>query len=468
MESGHKAEVFRPRNTKTFKVELTRSKGNPLQLPPVLIVALGFLLLIGLGTLLLCMPFATAAKTAAPFLTALFTATSSVCVTGLAVVETGTYWSVAGQVIIMILVQLGGFGFMCSSTLILLLLGQRIGIRERTLTRQSLDWTDSDDLIKVILMVVQYTIIIEAFGAFLYYESFIQYYDIKKAVWYSIFHAISAFNNAGMDIFGTGSSLATFIDKPSVLLTTTFLVIMGSISFAVVSDLLTRSKYKHIRLDTKIVLAFTAMLLVGSTIYFMLGEWNNPNTIGGLSTIDKIVNSVFLATVLRTAGFSSINLSMIDTGSILLLIVLMSCGAASGSTGGGIKVNNIGLLFFSAISTLRGDEHPKVFGRELAPDQINKAMTLTCLYFVSGMFFTIVLALIEDFSIIEILFECFSAMGTVGSSLGITPLLSSLGKTWIIFIMFIGRLGPMTLVSLMISKNKHTHYRYPIEYIRMG
>ena len=464
---GRNYRVYRPRNTRTVEVELPSMPRKTTSLPPILIIVFGFLLLVLIGTILLSMPFAYADGMPHSLLNAVFTSTTSVCVTGLSIVEMGTYWSTAGQIIIMLLVQVGGFGFMCSSTLILLLLGQHIGIRERNLTRTSLDLLEGEDLKNIILKVVQFTLVIEIAGMVLLYVCFLKYFEPSQAFFFAMFHSVSAFNNAGIDILGNGNSVAMFAHDNAILMVLAIQTLLGSLGFAVIADLISDAKFRHTRLDTKVVVSFTALLIVVGMVYFILNEWNNPATIGNYSFIDKLVSAFFHSVQGRTGGFSAVPCADTRLGTILLFILLMSIGASSGSLGGGIKVNNVGLLFFSAISTLRGDERPKAFGKEFAPDQINKSLTLVISYYVVCFILTLLLSWMEDFSVVEIMFEVFSAFSTVGASMGITPLLSTAGKIIVVFIMFIGRLGPMTLVSFMMSRNKYTSYRYPVEYIRI-
>ncbi len=462
-------EVFRPGSTKTIKVELPTNRFRFPQIPPFLTIALGFVALILVGAILLSLPFARAEEGGAPFLTALFTSTSAISGTGLAIVETGEYWSAAGQVIIMILLQLGAFGFMCSSSLLLILLGKRIGIRERTLTRQSLDMTEDQSLSSIMYQILIFTAFSEAAGMLLLFIGFSRYFATGKALWYAGFLSVSAFTNGGMDIFGTGDSLAAFYNDPLILITITIVAILGAISFIVVADCFLRGRGKRMHIDTKIVLVMTVLLIFIGTLLFFFVEGNNPATLGPYPLGEKLLLSFFHSAATRTAGLSAIDFGGIRSLTILVFAVLMSFGGVAGSTCGGIKINNIGLLLYATISTLKGHEHPHAFGKELSSSQVYKAMAITLIYFIAGLITTVLLMLTDgNMSFSELFFESYSALGTVGASMGITAALSVPGKFIIMVVMFSGRLGPMTIASILMSRNKYSQFRYPVEFIRMG
>ena len=462
-------EVFRPGSTKRIEVELPQKHRRLPQLPPFLTIALGFVAIILVGAILLSLPFARTEEGSAPFMTALFTATSAISGTGLAVVETGEYWSVAGQVIIMLLLQLGAFGFMCSSSLLLILLGKRIGIRERTLTRQSLDMTEDQSLSSIMYQILVFTAVSEAAGMLLLFIGFSRYFTTGKALWYAVFLTVSAFTNGGMDIFGTGDSLTAFCNDPLILITIAIVAILGAISFIVVADCFLRGRGKRMHIDTKIVLVMTVLLIIIGTLLFFFVEGNNPATLGSYPPGEKLLMSFFHSAVTRTAGFSVMDFSEIKSLTILVFVVLMSFGGVAGSTCGGIKINNIGLILFATISTLKGHEHPHAFGKELSSSQVYKAMAITLIYFIAGLIITMLLLLTDgNMSFSELFFESYSALGTVGSSMGITASLSAPGRIIIMIVMFSGRLGPMTIASILMSRNKYSQFRYPVEFIRMG
>ena len=462
-------EVFRPGSTKTIEVALPQKHRRLPQLPPFLTIALGFVAIILVGAFLLSLPFARTEEGSAPFLTALFTATSAISGTGLSIVETGEYWSVAGQVIIMLLLQIGAFGFMCSSSLLLILLGKRIGIRERTLTRQSLDMTEDQSLSSIMYQILVFTAVSEAAGMLLLFIGFSRYFTTGKALWYAVFLTVSAFTNGGMDVFGTGDSLTAFYNDPLILITITIVAILGAISFIVVADCFLRGRGKRMHIDTKIVLVMTVLLIIIGTLLFFFIEGNNPATLGSYPLGEKLLLSFFHSAVARTAGFSAMDSGGIQSLTILVFVILMSFGGVAGSTCGGIKINNIGLLLFATISTLKGHEHPHAFGKELSSNQVYKAMAITLIYFIAGLVITMLLLLTDgNMSFSELFFESYSALGTVGASMGITAALSVPGKLIIMVVMFTGRLGPMTVASILMSRNKYTQFRYPVEFIRMG
>lgn len=462
-------EVFRPGSTKTIEIDLPTKRFRFPQIPPFLTIALGFVALILIGTLLLALPFSREGEGSAPFMTALFTATSAISGTGLAIVETGEYWSIGGQIVIMILLELGAFGFMCSSSLLLILLGKRIGIRERTLTRQSLDMTEDQGLSTIMYQIIVFTIFTEAAGMLLLFVGFSRYFTTGKALWYAIFLSVSAFTNGGMDVLGTGDSLAAFYNDPFILITISIIAILGAISFIVVADCFLRGQGKRMHIDTKIVLVMTVLLIIIGTLFFFFVEGNNPATLGPYPVGEKLLMSYFHASVTRTAGITVMGYGGIKSLTILVFVVLMSFGGVAGSTCGGIKINNIGLLLFATISTLKGHEHPHAFGKELSSNQVYKAMAITLIYFIAGLITTILLILTDgNMSFSELFFESYSALGTVGASMGITAALSVPGKIILMVVMFTGRLGPMTFASILMSRNKYTQFRYPVEFIRMG
>ncbi len=434
-----------------------------------LMMIYGFAGVIILGTILLMLPVASKTGQFTSPVNTLFTAASAVCVTGLAVVDTGTYWSSFGQGVILVLIQVGGLGFMTSATLLLLLLGRRIGLRERWLIGQSLGTERLGGMVKLVRRILLFTFIVEAIGAAIFYIRFSVQNPTGTAAWRAIFHAVSAFNNCGLDLFGNFRSLLGYQTDTTVILTTAALIILGGISFIVVADVGRMRRFGRLSLDTKIVLVTTLGLLVLGTVAILLTEYGNADTLGPLSLPYKVLNAFFQSVTPRTAGFSSINIGSMESYSQFFTILLMFVGGAAGSTAGGIKVNTFGMLVATIWSTIRGKEHAGAFGREFANQQIHRALSLVMLS-ITLIFIVVFVLTITDkgFGFLRLLFETVSAFGTVGLSTGITPDLSVAGRLIITAVMFIGRLGPLVLVLALIQRQQPSEYRYPQDQVRIG
>jgi len=433
-----------------------------------LIVVYGFAGVIILGTILLMLPVASKTGQFTSPVNALFAATSSVCVTGLAVVDTGDYWSGFGQGVILALIQIGGLGFMASATLLLLVLGRRLGLRERWLIGQSLGTERLGGMVKLMRRILVFTLICEAIGAAIFYIRFSLENPTGTAVWKAVFQAVSAFNNCGLDLFGNFRSMLGYQTDTTVILTTAALIILGGISFVVVADMGRVRRFGRLSVDSKIVLVTTLGLLVLGTVVFLLTEYGNADTLGPFSFPYKLLNAFFHSVTPRTAGFSSINIGSMATYSQFFTILLMFVGGAAGSTAGGIKVNTFGMLVATIWSTIRGKEHAGAFGREFANQQIHRALALMMLSLTLIFIVVFVLTVTEKFGFLALLFETVSAFGTVGLSTGITPDLSVAGRLIITAVMFIGRLGPLILVLSLTQRQQPSEYRYPQDEVRIG
>jgi trk system potassium uptake protein TrkH len=433
-----------------------------------LILVYGFAGVIILGTILLMLPVASKTGQFTSPVNTLFTAASAVCVTGLTVVDTGDYWSSFGQGVILVLIQIGGLGFMTSATLLLLLLGRRLGLRERWLIGQSLGTERLGGMVKLVRRIALFTIIIEAIGAAIFYIHFSVENPTGTAAWKAVFQAVSAFNNAGFDIFGKFRSLLDYQTDTTVILTTAALIIIGGISFVVVADIGRMRRFGRLSVDSKIVLVTTLGLLVLGTVVFLLTEYGNADTLGPLSFPYKLLNAFFHSVTPRTAGFASINIGSMATYSQFFTILLMFVGGAAGSTAGGIKVNTFGMLIATIWSTIRGKEHAGAFGREFANQQIHRALALVMLALTLIFIVVFVLTVTEKFGFLNLLFETVSAFGTVGLSTGITPDLSVAGRLIITAMMFIGRLGPLILVLYLAQRQQPSTHRFPHDEVRIG
>lgn len=431
------------------------------------IIALGFIALILCGTLLLNTTIASKTGQRVGFLTALFTATSSVCVTGLTVVNISQTYSGFGHTVILLLIEMGGLGFMTVSTALAIILRRRITYKDRIRLREQMNVTSSQGIINFLITVLKFTLTVEGVAALLLATRLIPRYGWAKGAWYAIFHAVSAFCNAGIDLFG--SSLMGFQYDPIVTITIALTIITGGLGFVVWKDILDKkTRIRRYQLQTKVVLSMTLILIGAGTLIFSLLEWNNPGTIGAIQGPGKLMAAAFQSVSARTAGFNSVNIGNLTDASAFFMIILMFIGAGSGSTGGGVKINTFGVLFYTTLSVIKGYEDVNIFGRRLSSDIIRKSITifLTCLFLVVSVIFLI--SMIEDFHFMQISFEVVSAFGTVGSSQGITPLLKPITQLIIITTMFIGRLGPLTLIYALTTKITPRNYRNAEGHINVG
>jgi len=462
-------KVFRVPRVKPWRIPIAvASRHRDRRALSPLILVYGFAGLIALGTLLLALPVSSQAGEFTSFVDALFTATSAVCVTGHVVVDTAGYWSSFGQAVILVLIQVGGFGFMTSATFLLLLLGRRIGLRERLLIGESMSLRGVGGMVKLVRRMFMFTLLAEGIGALLFLGRFWAEGPIGTALWKSVFHAVSAFNNAGFDLFGNFRSMMDFKDDPFVVLVTAVLIILGGISFVVVADVMGSRRFRRLSLDSKIVLTTTAVLLATGMVIILVTEYNNPSTLGSMAFPGKLLNAFFHSVTSRTAGFSTLDIGGIADFSLFFTVILMFVGGAAGSTAGGIKVNTFGMIGATIWSSIKGRQYAGAFDREFKPDQVNRALAVVMLSLALVAVVVLALTIIEDFKFLNLLFETVSGFGTVGLSTGITPGLSSAGRLIIAATMFIGRLGPLTLALSLIQRQQPATYRYPEDQVRIG
>lgn len=461
--------VYRPPRTKPWQVVLPTETSRPrvASITPR-IVTYGFIGIIAVGAILLTLPAATQTGQAAHPVNAIFTATSATCVTGLAVVDTGDYWSFFGQAVILALMQIGGFGFMTSASFILLATGRRIGLRNRLLVGESMGLERLGGLIRLVRDIAIFTVIAEGCGFAIFYARFAATEAASTAAWKAAFHSISAFNNAGLDLFGGFRSLTGYVSDPAVVLTTAALIFLGGISFLVLEDIVRNRRFRKLSIDSKLVLIVTGVLLLLGTAGILAADFSNPATLGPLPPAQKVMASFFQSVTARTAGFSVVNVGQMATASLILTIFLMFVGGASGSTSGGIKVNTFGVLVATIVSSIRGKEHTSAFGRELANRETNQAVAVTFLALGLIGVVALVLAHTESFSFMQIFFEIVSAFGTVGLSTGITPALSFAGRIIITLVMFIGRVGPLVIATTLVGRQRPELYRSPQAHVRIG
>lgn len=441
---------------------------NPFNAPkisPAKILVGGFALLILVGAVLLSLP-AAAQEGRLSFLDALFTATSAVCVTGLVVVDTGAYFSRFGQIVIMGLIQIGGIGIMTAATIVFVLLGRKITLRERLVIQEALNQVTLQGLVRLVVTVVLLTFAVEAIGALMLSIRFIPIYGLSDGIYYSIFHAISAFCNAGFDLFGT--SLEGFAGDPLVLGVIASLLIIGGLGFTVTFELLQRRRFTRMTLHTKMVLIISAALLLSGTFVIFGLEFSNPETLGDMSFTGKFLNAFFASATTRTAGFNTMPTGYLTQTTLFFMLALMFIGASPTSTGGGIKTTTFGAVMAMVISTVKGDEGAVLINRRIPYTVSAKALAVSIIAFALFFLITMALLLVEQAPFSGIVFEAMSAFGTVGLSTGITPELSVPGRIIIIFAMFAGRVGPLTLVFAFARRRRKLPYKYTSEKILIG
>ncbi|MHB8126061.1 MAG: TrkH family potassium uptake protein [Desulfitobacteriaceae bacterium] len=436
---------------------------------PSRVLVLGFASVILLGALFLTLPQATRDGNGLHFLNALFTSTSAVCVTGLVVVDTATTFTLFGQSVILLLIQVGGLGFMTFATLFAIILGKKITLKERLVLQEALNQVSLEGIVRLAKSVIQISFAIEAVGALILALRWSCDFGWSKALYYGLFHAISAFNNAGFDLFGNFSSLTAYVGDPLTNITIMLLIISGGLGFTVLVNIYS-FREKKFTLHSRIVLQVSGILIfLGAGIIFML-EYTNPLTLGPLPLGTKVLAAFFQAVTPRTAGFNTINIANMKETTLLFIIILMFIGASPGSTGGGIKITTFVSIIFSVLSTYRSDSHVVIKGRTLPDTIIRKALAITTSAALLIFFMTFILSITEKANLFHLLFEVTSAFGTVGLSIGSTLILSAFGKVAIILTMFSGRVGTLTLVYFLSQKaNKSSvHIKYPDERIIIG
>jgi trk system potassium uptake protein TrkH len=436
---------------------------------PAVILLVGFAVLIAIGTALLALPISTAPGASTSLLTALFTATSAVCVTGLVVVDTATHWSPFGQAVILALMQIGGFGFMTGSTFILLLLaGGRTALRDRLLAQATTDTPNLGGVIGLIKRVAVFTLIVEAVGALVLAGLLVARGEQPlHAVISGVFHAVSAFNNGGFDLTGDFRSLTGYADDAPVLLAVAALFVLGGLGFAIVGDIAAKRQWARLALETKVVVLTSAALLVGGALLIGLFEWSNPQTLGPLAVHDRVVNAIFTSAT-RTAGFNSIPTEHMLEISLVIMIPLMFIGGASGSTAGGIKVNTFSLLLIAILSTARGNPSAQAFGRRIPHIVVYRAIAVALLSIAVVFIVGLGLELTAGGRLIDRAFEAVSALGTVGLSTGLTRELPEPAQLIVVAAMFVGRLGPLTLVIALTARARPVSSRPAVETMRIG
>ena len=434
------------------------------------IIALGFLLLIGMGTALLSLPVATAEGVRAPLLTALFTAVSSSCVTGLVLRDTATYWSAFGKTVIICLIQIGGLGVMTISTLFFLLLRRRVGLRQREVLTESINSTAVGGILRLIRLILTGTAVVELTGALLLAIRFVPRFGAGQGIAYALFHSVSAFCNAGFDLMGVlepYSSFCAFSADWLVNLTLIALIVVGGLGFTVWDDLLKNGlRFRRYRFQTRVVLVTSLTLLLGGTLLIWLAE--RGATAAGLSAGEQLLTSLFGATTARTAGFNTVDTGAMSDGGKFVTMLLMFVGGSPGSTAGGVKTTTFAVILVMAASAVAHRASPVFLGRRIPDDVLHKAVSVVVINLGFALAGTLILCIGQRFPLTDALFECVSAIGTVGMTTGITRDLNTLSALAVAVLMFAGRVGSVSFAMALVERKARPAVTYPTEDLTIG
>ncbi|OMF24430.1 Ktr system potassium transporter B [Paenibacillus sp. FSL H8-0548] len=445
-------------------VDWLKNKMNP----PLLILIV-FFFLIWIGALLLTLPQASVSGESIGLIDALFTATSAICVNGLVVVDTGSVFSTFGQVLIMIMIQVGGLGFMTFGVMVAIILGKKIGLKQRLIIQQTTHSTSAQGLVKLSLYMVLIAFAFEALATVILTLRWQEEIGWGQAAYYALFHSVSAFNNAGFALWS--DSLSSFAGDPVVNLTIILLFVIGGLGYLVVVDLFRKRSWRKLSLHTKVVLLASAILsAAGFLVLFFLESWN-PATFGQLGAGERVLVAFFQGVTPRSAGFNTIDIGNMLAASQFFVIILMFIGAASGGTGGGIKINTLVVLVLATINTFRGGGQIHAFERKIAEETVIRALAVVMSSLAAVLVITLLLTISEGMledHFLEVLFEATSAFSTTGLSMGLTNELSPAGKVIVTFTMFAGRLGPLTLAFALAQKKRSSKIGYAEDHILIG
>ena len=436
------------------------------------IIMLSFLVAILAGSLLLSLPISSASGIAVPYLDALFTATTATCVTGLVTLPTVTTWSVFGQSIILLLIQVGGLGVITIMSALMILLHKRMGIGDRLLLQDAFNLNSLSGIVRFVKRVLLGTFLVEGIGALFYMIVFVPEFGLR-GIWISVFTSISAFCNAGIDIIAE-NSLCNYATNPIINTVTALLIILSGIGYLVWWDVMglaanKRKGFRNLTLHSKIAITTTLILIFGGGILIFLFEYNNPLTIGNLSLFDKIQVSLFQSVTTRTAGFATIPQQDLTNASSILCLLLMFIGGSPVGTAGGIKTVTIAVLVVSALATIQNKQEVSLFNRNISRQAVNKAVAVTMMSFAIMFTSTILLSAVSDADALDVLYETVSATATVGLTRDLTPYLNTAGKIIIIVTMYLGRVGPISLALALNSGKKHQNIiKNPTEEISVG
>ena len=433
-------------------------------LSPTRIIALTFGAIILLGSLLLMLPGASRNGGSCGFRPALFTATSATCVTGLVLYDTWTQWSGFGQTVIICLIEIGGLGFMSAASLVVFLLRKKVGLKQRLVMAQALSLTDMEDVVKLQKIVLLGSLTVQGLGAAVLFARFLPAFGWQTALRWGVFHSISAFCNAGFDIFGCitpGASLLEFNTDPVVLLTLAALVVVGGLGFFVWQELVSVRKFRKFSVYTKLVLITTASLLLLGMACFCALEWTNPDTLGSMSIGNKLLNGFFQSVTVRTAGFASIDQAKLTDAGKAVSMILMLIGGSSGSTAGGVKTVTMVVLVLFVAARARGRSTVSAFKRTIPNNQVLDAMTIVSIMFGLTLFGALFICVTSPVSFLDAAFEAVSALATVGITAGVTPVLSVAAQYLIILFMYFGRVGVLTIsLGFLMGSRAQERFQY--------
>ena len=450
-----------------------RRIGRPFRaMKPGRLIVLVFLGMILLGAGLLCLPAASRSGQPTDFLTSLFTATSATCVTGLIRVDTGTHWSMFGQAVILILIQVGGLGFMTIACLFFFALRRKIGLRQRMVIAQALGSDSYSGLVSLVRNILRGTAAVEGAGALILFFRFLPEFGFGRALWYGVFHSVSAFCNAGFDVLAdvdVGGSLCRYVSDPVVNLTIMALIVIGGLGFAVWGDIRHNRRFSRMQVYTRLVILITLVLIFGGAGIIAALEWNNPGTIGGMTVPQKLLAVLFQSVTLRTAGFASFDQNALRDVTKAFCDMLMLVGGSSGSTAGGVKTVTVGVILLATWSTARGRSDVRVMRRTIPQRAVSSALALFILVLAISMFGALFLCVTDGVSLENAVYETISALCTVGLTTGITPALSAASQIVLIVLMFCGRLGIMTIsVGFMAADPAEDRVKYAETKIMIG
>ena len=434
-------------------------------------IILGFSALVLIGAMLLMLPISKSGEGSAPFMDALFTSTSAVCVTGLVVQDTATYWSPFGQIIILCLIQTGGMGVVTAAVAFAMISGRKIGVMQRSTLQEAISAHHVGGIVKLTGFILKTTLVIELIGAVLLGFAFSKDFGFPRAIWYGLFHSISAFCNAGFDLMGASGPYASLTGYSANALVNSvimLLVIIGGVGFLTWEDVKTnRWHFRAYRMQSKAILSTTAILLLLPALFFYFGEFSRPEW-SHLSAGERVLVALFQSVTPRTAGFNTVDLTNLSETAVFLTIMLMLVGGSPGSTAGGMKTTTLAVLFHSAISVFKRRETIRCFGRRIDVDTVRSAATILMLYLTLSIFGSMAIGWIENLPLLTCLFESASAIGTVGLNLGITPSLGTLSRIILILLMFFGRVGGLTLIFAAASGHRPYAAMLPKEKITVG
>lgn len=434
-------------------------------------IIFGFILVNLMGCLLLMLPSSTVEKVGTSFSDALFTSTSAICVTGLVIHDTASYWSMQGQLIIMVLIQIGGMGVITAASAIAILSGKKIGLMQRSTMQESISATQVGGIVRLTGFILRAMLAIELLGAIFMAPVFCEEFGMKKGVWYAVFHSVSAFCNAGFDLMGVNqpfSSLTGFNGNTTINLAIIALIVIGGIGFLTWDDIWHHRLHFHkYRLQSKVILTVTILLILLPALYFYFYEFGRAEWTD-LSEKERILASAFQSVTPRTAGFNTVDLNRMSEPSQLIMILLMLIGGSPGSTAGGFKTTTLAVLLLTSFAVFFRKEDVQCFGRRIPSETVKNAATILFLYMSLFLLGGVVISCVDQVPLMGALFETSSAIGTVGLSLGLTPQLSLFSHMLLILLMFWGRVGGLTLIFAVVSGHRFTKSKLPQEKITIG